>query len=482
MPSNFFTYSPTTGTGNTIINVSANTQNTGTADNLAAITISNTANSATVELKQLYRPTFNQFASTTFPTTGGDIYFTIHSEYDVVFRSVPSWITISYNGQQYSEGERISSGVVDNKTFTLTAEANTGQSRTVSSTMNMGHYIGNTLQNYYTYFSFHQNGVVAPGSITLSPTYIEVSSAATSTTLTMTVANCTFDHMTTSSAGTFAITASGPSNNIVTLTFPANTDTASTRGYLSFYMYDTDGSAYTQTITVVRAAATAATRNMVLSPIAATVNSGVVSYTLYVPTTACTFCGMTYTNSNASFPVTAVKDGSYIRLAFSANTGSQRSTTVTFALKDELNNTYNRTFSLTQSAAPTPPTPTVEDGYISTTTSLEYMDEGILSVDVDVFSYGGYNDSTSFSLTTNITENYEDLDIQYLDGGTTQINFKVLLWYVNGQGTGMARDFDITVDYGSQSSVDTVTTGTEAVFPFNYEEDATATITITLID
>ena len=350
MPSNFFTYSPTTGTGNTIINVSANTQNTGTADNLAAITISNTANSATVELKQLYRPTFSQFASATFPTTGGDIYFTIHSEYDVVFRSVPSWITISYNGRQYSEGERISSGVVDNKTFTLTAEANTGQPRTVNNTMNMGHYIGDTLQNYYTYFSFQQNGVVAPASITLSPTYIEVGSAATSTTVNMTVENCTFDHFTTSSSGTFTIVASNPVNNTITLTFPASTTTGETRGYLSFYLYDTDGNTYAATITVVRAGKVQ-TKDMTLSPTGATVVSSRTSYTIYVPTTSCTFCGMTYTNSNQNFPVTAVKDGSYIRLTYSANTGDSRTTLINFTLRDENNNPYYKTFSLVQEAA-----------------------------------------------------------------------------------------------------------------------------------
>ena len=397
MPSNFFTYSPTTGTGNTIINVSANTQNTGTTDNLAAITISNTANSATVELKQLYRPTFNQFASTTFPTTGGDIYFTIHSEYDVVFRSVPSWITISYNGQQYSEGERISSGVVDNKTFTLTAEANTGQSRTVNNTMNMGHYIGNTLQNYYTYFSFHQNGVVAPASITLSPTYIEVGSAATSTTITMSVNNCTFDHMTTSTAGTFAITASNPSNNVITLTFPASQASAETRGYLSFYLYDTDGSAYTSTITVVRAAS-ANPKNMVLSPTGATVVSSRTSYTIYVPTTSCTFCGMTYTNSNQNFPVTAVKDGSYIRLTYSANTGTSRTTLINFTLRDEENNAYYKTFSLTQEEA-------ISTGwYIANNTGLDlygniFTTNQDLSVEIMAGEEEEYTESTPIYIT-----------------------------------------------------------------------------------
>jgi len=75
---------------------------------------------------------------------------------------------------------------------------------------------------------------------------------------------------------------------------------------------------------------------------------------------------MTYTNSNQSFPVTAVKDGYYIRLAFTANTGSERSTTITFTLRDEENSPYVRTFNLTQEAA------IVETGwYIANNTGLD---------------------------------------------------------------------------------------------------------------
>lgn len=43
-------------------------------------------------------------------------------------------------------------------------------------------------------------------------------------------------------------------NNTIQITFPANTAFTSNRGYLSFYLYDTDGEAFTSTITVERAA------------------------------------------------------------------------------------------------------------------------------------------------------------------------------------------------------------------------------------
>ena len=158
MSSTNFTYSPTTGNGNTNVAVNANYTNAGNADRGATITITNGVATKTVAIRQKYQPRAVQFASTHFPASGGSIYFTIHSEYDVVFRSVPNWITISdESGNTYAEGQRISSGVVDNKTFILTAAENTGESRTVAATFNMGHYIGNVLQQTVSYFSFFQD-------------------------------------------------------------------------------------------------------------------------------------------------------------------------------------------------------------------------------------------------------------------------------------------------------------------------------------
>lgn len=153
----YFTIEPSTGNGRTTVIVTPSSYNNSGEDRVSTLTLSNSLNSKTVTLRQRYQPVMSQFASTTFPATGGTIFFTVHTEYDIVFRSVPSWITISLNGTTYSQGQRISSGVADNQTFTLTAEANTETtSRSVSSTFNMGHYIGNELQNRVSYFSFSQ--------------------------------------------------------------------------------------------------------------------------------------------------------------------------------------------------------------------------------------------------------------------------------------------------------------------------------------
>ena len=127
-----------------------------------------------ISVNQKYEPIMQQFASTTFPATGGDIYFTVHTDYDVVFRSVPNYITISCDGTVYNEGQRISASEASNKTFVLTAAENTGDTRTVQNTFNMGHYIGNELQNRVRYFNFTQEAAEPEPTVGFEiPLYIE---------------------------------------------------------------------------------------------------------------------------------------------------------------------------------------------------------------------------------------------------------------------------------------------------------------------
>lgn len=154
-----FSFTPLTGTNGTVFIVETKETNLSDQDYTGIVVVSDNDGVATareITVNQKYEPIMQQFASTTFPATGGNILFTVHTDYDVVFRSVPDWITISLNGTTYAEGQRISSGVANNQTFTLTAAANTGDTRTVQATFNMGHYIGNELQNRVRYFNFTQ--------------------------------------------------------------------------------------------------------------------------------------------------------------------------------------------------------------------------------------------------------------------------------------------------------------------------------------
>ena len=254
MASNNFIYQPTTGAGSAVVTVTANSNNADRANRTATLTITNGAMYKNVSIKQKYRPYFVLNGGSTFPATGGSLYCTINTEYDVVFRSVPDWITISRNGATIAEGQRLTPTEADNKTFILTAEANTGETRSVGTTFNMGHYLSTGLCQYVSYFSFSQEGVQPTKKMTITPILVQATSAQTSATLTLTTENCTFDHMTTTTEGAFVITASNPVNGTIQITFPANTAYTSDRGYLGFYLYDTDGDAYTATVTVERAA------------------------------------------------------------------------------------------------------------------------------------------------------------------------------------------------------------------------------------
>lgn len=168
MASTNFNYSPTTGTGNAQISVSAITINNGDDDKRATITVSNGVNQASVTLIQRYCPYFRMNGSDmpVIPSTGGSVTFVVHTEYDIVFRSVPDWITVYSGSTEMQEGQRIPASSASGVTFTITADPNTGEERYTSATFNMGHYIGNTLQQRVQYFNITQE---ADTSISVVP-------------------------------------------------------------------------------------------------------------------------------------------------------------------------------------------------------------------------------------------------------------------------------------------------------------------------
>lgn len=151
MASTHFRITPTTGgTGETTVSVTPLSRNTGTADKNATIDFENGGATANVSLKHLFKPYISQ-SSTSFPATGGTINVSVYSEYDIVFRSIPSWITVSSGNTIVQENQRISASFLGNLpgVFTLTAQPNAGNSRSVSG-MNLCHYIGDTLMTGYT--------------------------------------------------------------------------------------------------------------------------------------------------------------------------------------------------------------------------------------------------------------------------------------------------------------------------------------------
>lgn len=158
MASTLFNYTPNAGTGNTNVSVSAITTNNGQTDKAATITLTNGVSTFYVSIIQKYCPffTMNGSQSPTIPSTGGSVSFVVHTEYDIVFRSIPSWLKVYSGTTQIQEGQVIPTSSADGETFIITAEPNTGASRSTNTTFNMGHYINETLQNRVQYFNITQ--------------------------------------------------------------------------------------------------------------------------------------------------------------------------------------------------------------------------------------------------------------------------------------------------------------------------------------
>lgn len=145
MASIHFYYSPTTGTGNAQITVSAATTNATSSDKSATITFDNGVSTATVNVLQRFKPYVDQ-GWLRIPGTGGTATLTAYSEYDVVFRSIPAWLSVWQDGTRVNAGDRISLDPYNYGVFTLSAGTNDGGERNSGQAgMNMAHYIGDTM-------------------------------------------------------------------------------------------------------------------------------------------------------------------------------------------------------------------------------------------------------------------------------------------------------------------------------------------------
>ena len=145
MASTYFYYSPTTGTGNAQVTLSAASTNNTTTDKSASITITNGVSSATVNVIQYYKPYVVQGPTTIIPAAGGTITLTAQSHYDIVFRSVPLWLTIWSGNTQIQEGARVSLAPNRTNTCRYCRKALYRVSTSQNAGMNMSHYIGDTL-------------------------------------------------------------------------------------------------------------------------------------------------------------------------------------------------------------------------------------------------------------------------------------------------------------------------------------------------
>lgn len=146
MASNIINVTPTAGTGNSTVSVSPLDTNS-YGDKVSTISVSNGVVTRNLVVTQYGRPTISRIPPyNNVPAAGGTLTYTVQTHYDIVFRSVPTWVHIADGlGNQYSEGQRISAPLPSG-TFNFTIDANTDTTSTRNSgSFNMAHYLNNTL-------------------------------------------------------------------------------------------------------------------------------------------------------------------------------------------------------------------------------------------------------------------------------------------------------------------------------------------------
>lgn len=177
MATSIFTISPTAGTGSSQIQITPRYANNNSYDWTATGTISAGTSGVNFTITQFGVPAITQFGgSSNVPATGGTLMYTIYSHYPVVFRSVPDWVSIRDNhSNTYQEGQQIPSANTVNTTFYIDVAANTGSSRAVGSTFNLGHYLRGSLAQRVDYIEINQAGYTPGGVHTItSPSRLEI--------------------------------------------------------------------------------------------------------------------------------------------------------------------------------------------------------------------------------------------------------------------------------------------------------------------
>lgn len=170
MASTLFTYSPTTGNGNTNVSVTPTGNNTGSTDMVSVITFSGGGGTKSVTLTQHYRPYFN-LSSYSFPSSGGTETLTVYSKNDYFFHGKPSWITLRRNGQTVQEDTRITAG--EGVVYTITADENKSTySRQTSLTYYLGYYTQSGTEAVGEYIPLQQAGQEPSETVSIPVTVV----------------------------------------------------------------------------------------------------------------------------------------------------------------------------------------------------------------------------------------------------------------------------------------------------------------------
>lgn len=150
MASNYFSISPTGGTGSATIDISSLQANNTTDDRVAIITITNGSVTKTVTATQFGKPSITGLSfPISAPATGASYTFTIKTHYNVQFRNKPDWVKIDDGqGNYISSATTITADVANGKTYNLTVDPN-ADNNDRSASFGMYHYMFGDLMSDY---------------------------------------------------------------------------------------------------------------------------------------------------------------------------------------------------------------------------------------------------------------------------------------------------------------------------------------------
>lgn len=157
MASNYFTISPTGGTGSTYLDITASQLNNTTNDRVAVVSITNGSVTKTVTATQFGKPSITGLSfPISAPATGASYTFTVHTHYDVQFRNKPDWVKIDDGqGNYISSATTIDKSVANGKTYNLTVDPN-ADNNDRSTSFGMYHYMYNNLMSDYVSMGISQ--------------------------------------------------------------------------------------------------------------------------------------------------------------------------------------------------------------------------------------------------------------------------------------------------------------------------------------
>lgn len=124
MASQYFTYTPVSGHGDTVVSAQVLTTNSGRTSKDATIWFDDGTGPWYLKVSQYYKPYFVMPVAV-FPVSGGTLDFTVNSKYDYYFHAIPDWadLRIKKGNRPVSADTKIFAQ--ENVLYSLTASANT---------------------------------------------------------------------------------------------------------------------------------------------------------------------------------------------------------------------------------------------------------------------------------------------------------------------------------------------------------------------